>query len=178
MVKIEGDGFVLREWQEADVEGLSVVGNNKKIAQNMVDTFPFPYTIEDAKKWIEIARGKEKINSNFVVLVDGKVAGGVGFDVKDGSEKGVAGGGYWLGEDFWGNGIATKAWKLVRDYAFKNFDIHKLEASVYSWNPASARVQEKCGFTKEGCLRQSFSRFDRLGDEWKFGLLREEWEKL
>ena len=146
MVVIEGDGFVLREWRKSDAKALSLIANNKNIARNMADTFPFPYTLEDAENWIEIANGKEKVKSNFVILIDGKVAGGVGFDIKNRNEKGMASGGYWLGEEFWGKGIATKVWTLVRDYAFKNFEIHRLGAIVYSWNPASTRVQEKCGF--------------------------------
>ncbi len=144
----------------------------------MNGNFPFPYTLEEAKNWVERARGEEKIKSNFAIIVDGKLVGGIGFDLLEGEKEGVASGGYWLGEEFWGRGIATKAWKLIADYAFNNFDIRRIQASAYSWNLASARVQEKCGFVKEGCLRQVVKRFDRVGDEFKYGLLREDWEKL
>lgn len=63
--------------------------------------------------------------------------------------------GYWLGEPFWGQGIATTTLGALTEYAFANFDLARLEAAVYEWNPASARVLEKCGCVLEGRLRKS-----------------------
>jgi RimJ/RimL family protein N-acetyltransferase len=177
MVELKSGRLILRPWKESDAEDLSRIANNKKIAQNMNDKFPFPYTFEDAKEFISKSLGKE-IQSNFAVIFEGNLAGGVGFEIRDGKGKGVAGGGYWLGEEFWGKGIATEAWAIIRDYVFENFDVRKLAASVYSWNPASAKVQEKCGFVKEGILRNEVQRFEKIGDEFKYGILREEWKKL
>jgi len=177
MVTLKGSNFILREWEESDAEELARIGNNKKIAQNMVDTFPFPYTIDSAEYWVcNAGRGENK--ANLAIEVDGKLAGGIGFSIKDGLHEGVANGGYWLGEEFWGNGIGTEAWALIRDYIFENYDVHRVEASVFSWNPASARVQEKCGFKLEGTLRQNSKRFEKIGDELQFSILRDEWKKL
>jgi [ribosomal protein S5]-alanine N-acetyltransferase len=176
--KIKGSKFVLRPYKTSDAKGLAEVANNIKIAQNMVNTFPHPYTLKEAKNWVKLAMGPKKNKTNFVIDVNGKIAGGVGFDLKEGLYEGVASGGYWLGEKYWGKGIATEAWKLIRDYAFQNFNIRRLEAGVFSWNPASARVQEKCGFKKEGIKRESVIRFGKVGDKIMYGLVREEWEKL
>ena len=120
----------------------------------------------------------KKNKTNFVVMLEDEIIGGAGFDLKDGLHEGVGSGGYWLGEDYWGKGIGTEVWTLIRDYAFGNFNIRKLEAGIFSWNPASARVQEKCGFKKEGCIRNSVTRLGQTGDEIRYGLLREEWEAL
>lgn len=177
MVKLKSERLLLRPWKESDAEELSQIANNKKIAQNMNYRFPFPYTIDCAKEWI-LKANEKLVQTSFAVEFEGKIVGSVGFNLREDEREGVAVGGYWLGEEFWGKGIATEAWTMIRDYAFENFNIRKLEAGAYSWNPASIRVQEKCGFVKEGCLRQGVIRFGKVGDEFRLAILREEWEKL
>ncbi len=176
MVEMKGGCFILQPWDKKDSGELASVADNKNIARNMVDSFPFPYTLKDAEGWVEIASGKNKMDKTFVIEFDGKLAGGVGFDLKDGLREGVADGGYWLGEEFWGKGIVSEAWGLVVDYIFENFDVRKVEAGVFSWNPASVRVLEKCGFKREAVLREGVVRFGEVCDEFRFGLLREEWD--
>ena len=66
--------------------------------------------------------------------------------------------GYWLGEPFWGRGIATAALRALTDYAFANHDIVRLDAGVFEWNPASMRVLEKVGYVLEGRLRKSVTK--------------------
>ena len=168
----------MRSYQKKDVARIAEIANNKNISLNMVDTFPFPYTLEDAEVWVELARGPEKNKTNFAILFEGEIIGGAGFDLKEGQNEGVASGGYWLGEDYWGQGIGTEVWKIVRDCAFENFDIRKMEARVFGWNPASGRVQEKCGFKKEGCLRDNIIRFGEICDVIYYGMTRKEWDAL
>jgi len=177
-MEIKGLRVILRSYEEKDAVRISEIANNKNIAQNMVDTFPFPYSLENAKTWIEHVIGSEKNKSNFVIIFENEIVGGVGFGLKDGLYEGVASGGYWLGEDYWGKGIATEAWKMISDYAFKNFNIRRMEAGVFSWNIASAKVQEKCGFKKEGVKRSSVIRMGRVGDEIMYALTRKDWEVL
>src|SRR5262249_53744092 len=62
--------------------------------------------------------------------------------------------GYWLAEDFWGRGIMTAAVSTTAEFALEQFDLVRLEAPVFEWNPASMRVLEKCGFQREGVLRR------------------------
>ena len=178
MVEIKTERLLLREYRSGDAARVAEIANNKKIAQNMTNIFPYPYTLKDAEEWIKIASEPEKAKNTFVVEFDGEIIGGAGFDLKDDVHEGVASGGYWFGEDSWGKGFATEVWKAVVYYAFENFDIRRVEAGVYSWNPASEKVQKKCGFSREGCLRSSVTRFGKVGDEIKYGMTREDWEAL
>mgnify|MGYP001178302019 CR=1 FL=1 len=41
--------FILREWQHDDIEAVTQAANNPNIAKNLRNTFPNPYTIEDAQ---------------------------------------------------------------------------------------------------------------------------------
>lgn len=40
---------ILRPWQTSDASSLSKYANNKKIADNLRDAFPYPYTLHDAR---------------------------------------------------------------------------------------------------------------------------------
>ena len=46
------EGIILRPWSIADANNLAEIANNKNIADNLQDLFPFPYSIKDARKWI------------------------------------------------------------------------------------------------------------------------------
>lgn len=178
MVELKGPRVLLRRYRKEDASRLAEIGNNKKIARNMRYVFPSPYTLEDAKKWIKrvmIPNDKEDV---FGIEFEGELVGEAGLEFGEKLHEGVAGGGYWLGEDYWSKGIATEAWTLLRDYAFENFDIRKMEAGTFGWNSASMKVLKKCGFIQEGCLRRSVLKFEEVCDGMEFGLLREEWEAL
>ncbi|MHB8512173.1 MAG: GNAT family N-acetyltransferase [Actinomycetota bacterium] len=58
--------------------------------------------------------------------------------------------GYYVGEEFMGNGYATDAVREVVSYAFKKLKLHRVQAAVLTDNPRSKRVLEKNGFRKEG----------------------------
>ncbi|MFH1183541.1 MAG: GNAT family N-acetyltransferase [Chloroflexota bacterium] len=72
------------------------------------------------------------------ILSDGQVAGNiVSWNGSDGREVG-----YWVGREFWGQGIATRALALFLD----EVQVRPLYAAVARHNAASRRVLEKCGF--------------------------------
>ena len=57
-------------------------------------------------------------------------------------------------------------------HAFDEYGLAKITAHVFSHNPASARVLEKCSFQEEGFLRKHFLKRGQLIDARLFGLLR------
>jgi ribosomal-protein-alanine N-acetyltransferase len=75
----------------------------------------------------------------------------------------------------WGQGYGTEAIAAVRDWAFAELDLQKLNAGIYAGNLGSRRAFEKCGFSLEGTLRaEVVSRGERL-DAWRMGLPRSLW---
>ena len=98
--------------------------------------------------------------------------GGISVTPNDGERRQSAEVGYWLGEPFWGRGIASEALRAITEYAFSTFDVCRLEAGVYGWNPASARVLEKAGYTLEGRARQAVIKDGHLTDRLLYGLVR------
>src|SRR5215207_9931442 len=76
------------------------------------------------------------------ILFDGQVAGNiVGFEMSGKREVG-----YWIGKEYWGKGIATKALTAFLEHV----QTRPLYAYVAKHNIGSRRVLEKCGFTVVG----------------------------
>jgi len=63
--------------------------------------------------------------------------------------------GYFLAEAYWGQGIATKALRIALRYLFEEVSVNRVQAEVMPANEASKKVLLKCGFVKEGLLRQA-----------------------
>jgi RimJ/RimL family protein N-acetyltransferase len=80
--------------------------------------------------------------------------------------------GYWLGEPFWGKGIATLAVRALTSYAFSRLDLLRIYASVFAWNPASARVLEKAGYHIEGKMRDAVYKNGKVTDQLLYGITR------
>ncbi len=75
----------------------------------------------------------------------------------------------------WGQGFATEAITLVRDWGFQELNLRKLRAGLYAANHGSRRAFEKCGFQLEGTLRQeALSAEGGRTDVLRFGLLSED----
>lgn len=61
--------------------------------------------------------------------------------------------GYCYGSPYWNHGYATESLKAVIDYLLDECEFHVVEAKHHSTNPASGRVMEKAGMTKEAILK-------------------------
>ena len=146
---------VLRPWAAGDGPSLVRHANSYKIWQNLRDAFPHPYTLADAKQWISFAGQKSPPQTLFAVEVGGEAVGSVGLFPKSDIERLSAEIGYWIGEDFWGKGIATAAVRALSTYGFKELGLTRIFAVPLVSNPASMRVLEKAGYVREGVLRRS-----------------------
>src|SRR5947209_8962735 len=116
--------------------------------------FPHPYTTAIAKRWLTEAVQHDPVQF-FAIENEGAIVGGAGIEPAQGARQGVAIVGYWLTPSAWGRGIATQALRLVVERAF-NDGYRRLQAHVFAPNVASVRVLEKCGFTLEARLRDSY----------------------
>ena len=80
--------------------------------------------------------------------------------------------GYWLGEGYWARGIVTEAVRAVTNYAFATFDLCRVYAGVFEWNPASARVLEKAGYEFECRMKKSVTKDGETIDELIYAIVR------
>lgn len=161
----------LRPWLPGDEASLVRHANNRNVWRNLRNAFPHPYTVADAKQWIQIANPSPPI-TNFAIIVEGSAVGGIGLVLKDDVFRRSAEIGYWLGEEFWGRGIVTEALREVTEYAFATFDLCRIYAGVFDWNPGSMRVLEKAGYEFECRLRKSITKDGETIDELIYATLR------
>jgi [ribosomal protein S5]-alanine N-acetyltransferase len=99
----------LRLLRQDDAHSLAVNANNRAIARNLRDVFPYPYSLEDADFFINHIANSTKDQLILAVEVDGNVVGTIGAHFfADVYNRNVEVG-YWLGEPYWGKGIATEA---------------------------------------------------------------------
>jgi len=161
----------LRPYREADRSAILELANDGEVGRKLTDRFPHPYTDDDASEWLALCASEGESTRNFAVEVDGQYAGGIGLELREGIRVGSAEIGCWLGRRFWGRGVATAAARALVGYCFDTFNLDRLEATVFGWNPASARVLEKAGFQLEGRLRRAVLKDGERTDLLVYGLL-------
>lgn len=138
----------LDAWKTEYIPAVAKLADNPKIAVNLRDGFPQPYTLDDASAYVTdcIAKG-DKNQLTRAILADGQVVGSIGIFLR---EDGAAELGYWLGEPHWGRGIMTQAAAMLCVEAFSRFPVSRVFATPYAYNTGSRRVLEKSGFRFEG----------------------------
>ena len=167
------EGFELRPLKRTDATSLAHHANSRKVWRNLRDQFPFPYTESDARRWIA-ATEESAVDHVFAIATPQEAIGTVGIQVQQDVYRKSAEIGFWLGESYWGRGIVTSAVERASEWAFATIGIDRLQAFVFGWNPSSARVLEKAGFTREGCMRKSVFKDNQLIDQWLYARLRAE----
>ena len=161
----------LRHFRLQDLSSLVKHADNPKVSRYLRERFPSPFTEADGKWWIE--EGSRQPNSvHYAIIHDGEFVGAMGATFFYGERKHSAEVGYWLGEAFWGRGIVVAALKLFIEELFAREGIVRLFAPVVGPNVASMRVLEKCGFVREGVLRNGVMLRGEVYDEHVFGLLK------
>lgn len=172
IIAIDGD-VILRELEEKDLPKLAEYANNKKVSVNLRDTFPNPYSIDDAKFFFELKR-KENPKTTFAIEYKGEIIGNIGLIQGEDVYRNSAELGFFIGEPFWNKGIVTKAVNLIVKYGFEKLQKIRIFSCVFEFNTASQRVLEKCGFEKEAVFKKSITKNGKIYDEIRFAKIRED----
>jgi len=172
---IQRTGYTLRPWQPGDAPGLVRHGNNHRVARNLRDAFPYPYTVRDAQNWLEGISGNRD-DLILAIEVNGEAAGGIGIHHMKDVYRYNGEIGYWLSEDYWGKGIMTDAVGAVVRHAFTHTRWLRIFANIFENNPASMKVLEKNGFALEAIHKRSVMKEGVLMDEYLYALLKEKWK--
>jgi len=173
-MQLIGSRCTLRPWQPGDADALVKYANNAKVARNLRDRFPHPYTLRDAKAFIH-ACATVRPHVSFAIVVDDQAVGGIGISPGTDVERFSAEIGYWIGEPFWGRGIAAEAVQLMSAYAFETCRMLRLFAVPFADNSRSTRVLEKAGYMREAILRSSAVKEGTVRDQALYALVNPRW---
>ena len=169
--RIDIGNWHLRPYRDSDLPALLKYADNAHIVRTLRDRFPHPYTAEAGQGWIALTK-QEDPQLSFAIAGDEELIGGIGMVLQGDVYRRSGELGYWLGEPFWGRGIATAAARAMVEYAFTRLDLVRVYAGVFANNPASARVLEKAGLQFEGRLRQAIFKNGELIDELLYAIIR------
>ncbi|HET6626499.1 MAG TPA: GNAT family N-acetyltransferase [Nocardioidaceae bacterium] len=146
------DGVVvLRPWRDEDIDR-AVEGHDEEIAHwfgTPADTGSYDQHKQAVESWrAAYAGGRSMVG--FVVEHEGEVVGSV--EVRDlGKRTGRLSWTLYAGHR--GQGHATRAVRLLVDYAIDALDLRRVEAEVEPGNQAAMRVATRAGLRREGVKR-------------------------
>src|SRR5438094_4362571 len=120
----------LRPCRDGDQPDIVHHANNLNVARHLRDLFPQPYTLSDANDWIaRVANQSPPLN--LAITTDDQLIGGIGLALGSDIHRVSAEVGYWLGESYWGRGIAACALRGFTHYGFATFlDLSRIFAYV------------------------------------------------
>jgi len=174
--------LLLRSLTSTDQLRLTELANDPDVARQLKN-LDYPYSQQDAAEWLASLAPEWEAEQSAVFGIclksdqGSQLVGVAGFVFDGRSNRAELG--YWLGKDYWGQGVCTEAVVALLDFAFGQMGLHRVTAECLVGNPRSVAVLNKTGFSKEGCFRQHFRKEADLDyqDVLTFGLLKEDWNR-
>ncbi len=164
--------LILRPFSLDDAPEVQRLAGAPEVADTTLNV-PHPYAENLAEAWItgHVARfaAGEGVNYAITLRDTGTLIGSISLIVTRRHRRAELG--YWLGVPYWSQGYTTEAAGTLVDYGFHTRGLNKITASHFTRNPASGRVMEKLGMTREGLLPQHVWKNDRFEDMAVYGLL-------
>ncbi len=174
--------LVLRAPELADVDAIHEVHRHAEVAAGVL-SIAHPHRPADARAWLERFRqslaAADPIRRNVIWLIcladTGEVVGDCGLSCNTIHRRGTLG--YLVRPDHWNRGVVTEALACVLAWAFEVMDppLRRVQADHFPENPASGRVLEKLGFTREGLMRGFLLKNGEPRDVVRWAVLREEY---
>lgn len=171
-----GTKVKLREYRKEDVPQALAYMNDPEVKRLLTPGIPFLYTLEDELKWYDgLSAMKDTYNFAIETLEDQRYIGGCGINSVDWKNSLVVVGIFIGDKNYWGKGYGTDAMRVLIKFIFEQMNIRKIKLNVYAFNERAVKSYEKCGFVKDGTLRQEIFRDGKYHDEYIMSILRDEY---
>lgn len=168
--------LVLRPFSLADAPDVQRLAGDREIASTTL-VIPHPYEDGMAEAWIgnhpESFTSGVAVNFAMTCKPDGALVGAIGLSINQAHERAELG--YWVGKPYWGKGYCSEAAKCMLGYGFEVLSLNRIVARHLTRNPASGRVMQKVGMTREGRQRQGVKKWGVFEDLDVYSILRSEW---
>ena len=164
--------IILEKWSLEDKFRLNALCNS--IDRSFLsDRIPYPYTDRDAEAWLSMVSRLDGSEGIFrAIKKDVQLIGNISVEKKADIYRLDGEIGYYLLDEYKGQGIMTEAVSQICELAFSELDICRITGLVFAENTASARVLEKNGFKPEGCMNQAVIKNGMLHDLLVYGKLK------
>ena len=169
-MNIQREHIVLRAIEPKDKEMLLEIINDAG-TEYLLGGWALPVSSIQQEEWIKNYRNDEK---NIRLIIEEKECGKplgmvmlTNIDYKNGhAEIHIK-----LSKDMQGKGFGMQAIKTMTGYAFDELRLHKIFSIVLSYNIASKKMFEKCGFSKDGTLREHTFKKGKYVDAVLFSII-------
>ena len=163
----------------ADAHDVQRLAGDHAIADTTLN-IPHPYEDGMAEQWIATHKPQfeagEQATFAIALQATSELVGAIGLVINRRFDRAELG--YWIGRPYWNHDYCTEAGRAVVSYGFTELNLNRIHTYHLSRNPASGRVMEKLGMTREGLLRQHAKKWGKYEDLVEYGLLREDWLKF
>jgi ribosomal-protein-serine acetyltransferase len=170
------EGAELRLWEAGDAAELTevVAANRDHLATWM--PWAETYGFQDSVEFLDLKRLQLEAHDGLeaALVLDGEIAGGVGFHRVDWVNRSTSIG-YWLAADAQGRGLMTAAVTALLDYAFFEWELHRVIIEVIVGNERSQAIPERLGFRQEAILREAKLVRGSHEDTRLYAMLAPEW---
>jgi ribosomal-protein-serine acetyltransferase len=176
LLKVDGE-IELKIFETGDAEALfTLVQNNRLYLRKWVPWVDSNISIDDSAAFIKLSQEQYNQNLGFQcgIWYRGQLVGAIGFLHIDWPNKNVEIG-YWIDEKHQGLGIMTKSCRVIVNYAFNKFRLHRVQIRCAVENKRSCDLIERLGFIKEGVSRQAEFLYDHFVDLYIYGITENEW---
>jgi ribosomal-protein-alanine N-acetyltransferase len=171
--------LTLRKIKPEDLSSLLKHCNNEKISDQILN-IPYPYKEEDAifRMNFVLQGFKNKERYVFAITLKGndELIGEIGLHLDKNNDSAQFG--YWLGEPFWGKGIATEALGVILKFGFETLHLNKIYATHYPDNIASGKIMLNNKMIKEAELKEHYKVLSLYRDVIQYRLTKKEYEEL
>jgi len=168
-----GQGAVLTLLEEADAPELyALTERNRDRLRAWLPWTDGTRGPDDSLRFIRETREQWEKGQGFngCLRVDGRIAGCVGLHgIHRGNRSTSIG--YWIGGEFEGRGLMTRAVAALVDYAFGDLNLHRVEIRCAVKNTRSRAIPGRLGFREEGILRGAERVAGRQLDIVVYGLI-------
>jgi RimJ/RimL family protein N-acetyltransferase len=145
------DGVVaLRPWRDDDVPWIVDAVQDPEIPR--FTGVPPGQTADGVRRWLARVEPEREAALAIVEAASGALLGSIGLR-RTADDPWIAEAGYWVAREARGRGVATRALRLLADWALPALDLARLQLTTHEENVASQRVAEAAGFRREGLLR-------------------------
>jgi len=152
--ELETESLLLRKLCRSDAADLFAYSSDPEVTRYVL--WEPHRSISETRDYLRYMRQlyRQGAPSSWAIVLkdENRVIGTIGF-MWYALENQSAEVGYSLSRAYWNRGYATQALSAVVRSAFQRLPLYRIEAQHDLRNPASGRVMEKCGFSREGVLR-------------------------
>ena len=178
---MEGKLVRLRGYEKFDLDAVMKWVKDEEITDLLGgDLLIYPVSSLGEEKFIESAALPSDKKKTFVIetLTDRRYIGSIGFNVINWTNRSAEVGIVISEKPLWGKGYGTDAMRVMMRLAFDKMNLRRLWLYVFDYNPRAIASYEKCGFKREGVLRQEHFARGKYHDSIVMGILESEYRAL